>query len=192
MSIYAFYAMQPYLLELYGDPRAYGVAGLSAAIVGGAQIAGGLLVRALARAVRRRTSVLLGAVVASGVTLALIGVIPSFPAAVALLVVWGLLFAAVTPVRQAYLNELIPSEQRATGPVVRLADRIERRCRGATRARQGSRSLGLSGVVSRERRDSTACRAMHLDGPARATRSLTAGTATSMSNPRPGRPGVLP
>jgi MFS family permease len=33
---------------------------------------------------------------------------------VALLVLWGLMFAAVMPVRQAYLHGLIPSEQRAT------------------------------------------------------------------------------
>ena len=33
---------------------------------------------------------------------------------VALLVVWSLAFAAETPVRRAYLNALIPSEQRAT------------------------------------------------------------------------------
>ena len=44
VSIYGFYAMQPYLLDLYGDPKAYGIAGLSAAIVGAAQIGGGLLV----------------------------------------------------------------------------------------------------------------------------------------------------
>ena len=115
VSIYGFYAMQPYLLDLYGDPKAYGVAGLSAAIVGGAQIAGGLLVGRLSRVVRRRTMLLLMAVIASGVTLALIGLVPRFAVAVTLLVIWGLLFATVTPVRQAYLNELIPSEQRATG-----------------------------------------------------------------------------
>jgi MFS family permease len=115
VSIYGFYAMQPYLLELYGDPRAYGVAGLSAAIVGGAQIAGGLVVTRLSHAVRRRTSMLLVAVLASTVTLALIGLIPRFAIAVGLLVIWGLLFATVKPVRQAYLNDLIPSEQRATG-----------------------------------------------------------------------------
>jgi len=115
VSIYGFYAMQPYLLELYGDPRAYGVAGLSAAIVGGAQIAGGLIVTRLSHAVRRRTSMLLVAVLASTVTLALIGLIPRFAIAVGLLVIWGLLFATVKPVRQAYLNDLIPSEQRATG-----------------------------------------------------------------------------
>jgi MFS family permease len=115
VSIYGFYAMQPYLLQLYGDPKAYGVAGLSAAIVGGAQIAGGLLVARLSRVVRRRTTLLQAAVVASGLTLVAIGLVPSFPFAVGLLVVWGLLFATVSPVRQAYLNELIPSDQRATG-----------------------------------------------------------------------------
>lgn len=115
VSIYGFYAMQPYLLELYGDPKAYGIAGLSAAIVGGAQIAGGLLVARLSRVVPRRTTLLLFAVVASGLTLAVIGVVPRFSIAVALLVAWGLLFSMVMPVRQAYLNALIPSEQRATG-----------------------------------------------------------------------------
>jgi MFS family permease len=115
VSIYGFYAMQPYLLELYGDPKAYGIAGLSAAIVGGAQIAGGLLVARLSRLVTRRTTLLLAAVLASGLTLVLIGLVPRFPIAVTLLVVWGLLFAMVSPVRQAYLNDQIPSEQRATG-----------------------------------------------------------------------------
>ena len=115
VAMYGFYAMQPYLLDLYGDPKAYGIAGLSAAIVGGAQIAGGLLVARLSRIVPRRTTLLQAAVVASGSTLVLIGLVPRFPIAVGLLVVWGLLFATVTPVRQAYLNELIPSEQRATG-----------------------------------------------------------------------------
>ena len=37
VSIYAFYAMQPYLLQLCGDEKAYGIAGLAAAIVAGAQ-----------------------------------------------------------------------------------------------------------------------------------------------------------
>jgi MFS family permease len=115
VAIYGFYAMQPYLLDLYGDPKAYGIAGLSAAIVGGAQIAGGLLVSRLSRVVPRRTTFLLAAVVASGSILLLIGLVPRFPVAVGLLVAWGLIFATVTPVRQAYLNELIPSEQRATG-----------------------------------------------------------------------------
>jgi MFS family permease len=115
VSIYGFYAMQPYLLDLYGDPKAYGIAGLSAAIVGGAQIAGGLLVSPLSRVAPRRTTLLQAAVVASALTLLLIGLVPRFLVAIGLLAAWGLVFATVAPVRQAYLNELIPSEQRATG-----------------------------------------------------------------------------
>jgi MFS family permease len=114
VSIYAFYAMQPYLLQLYGDPKAYGIAGLAAAIVGGAQIGGGVLVPHLSRIFARRTSLLLIAVILSTVTLATIGAMPRFSIAVVLLVLWGLVFAMVTPVRQAYVNELIPSQHRAT------------------------------------------------------------------------------
>ena len=61
VTIYAFYAMQPYLLELYGNDARIAIAGLAAAIVAGAQIAGGLLVPHLGRVFRRRTSMLLAA-----------------------------------------------------------------------------------------------------------------------------------
>ena len=113
VSIYAFYAMQPYLLQLYGDTAAYSVAGLAAAIVAGAQIAGGLLVPYLGRVIRRRTSVLLAGTALS--TLALVGIgLSGFWMAVVLLVLWSLMFSALTPVRQAYLNGLIDSRERAT------------------------------------------------------------------------------
>jgi len=114
VTIYAFYAMQPYLLELYGDKGAYGVAGLAAAIVAGAQIAGGLLVPYVGKIFRRRTSVLVSANVISTLVLLTVGFIPNFWVAVVLLILWGLMFAAVTPIRQSFVNALIPSEQRAT------------------------------------------------------------------------------
>ena len=114
VTIYAFYAMQPYLLELYGDEKAYGIAGLAAAIVAGAQILGGLIVPYIGRVFRKRSSVILIAYAVSVVVLALVGLVPNFWVVVTLLMLWGLMFAAVTPVRQAYLNALIPSEQRAT------------------------------------------------------------------------------
>jgi MFS family permease len=114
VGIYAFYAMQPYLLQLYGDKTAYAIAGLTAAIVAGSQIAGGFLVPHIARLFSRRTTVLATGVATAALALAAIGLIHNFWAAVALLVVWGLVFAATMPVRQAYLNGLIPSEQRAT------------------------------------------------------------------------------
>ena len=114
VGIYAFYALQPYLLELYGDPTAYSVAGLVAAIVAGAQILGGIAAPRIRRLFHRRTSALLGMSALGVGALALIGVIESFAAVIALIVVWGLLFAAEMPIRQAYINGMIPSKQRAT------------------------------------------------------------------------------
>jgi MFS family permease len=114
VGIYAFYALQPYLLELYGDPQAYQVAGLVAAIVAGAQIAGGIAAPHIRRLFRRRTSALIATAGLSVLTLGLIGLVESFWAVIGLIVIWGLLFAATLPIRQTYLNGLIPSRQRAT------------------------------------------------------------------------------
>jgi MFS family permease len=114
VGIYAFYALQPYLLELYGDPEAYQIAGLVAAIVAGAQIVGGLAAPRIRQRLARRTSALLLLAVLNVATLALIGLANSFWAVLALIVVWGLLFSASMPIRKAYLNGLIPSRQRAT------------------------------------------------------------------------------
>jgi MFS family permease len=114
VSIYAFYAMQPYLLEMYGDSRAYAVAGLAAAIVAGAQIVGGILVPHIGRLFTRRTSVILLATALGALILGLIGLAHGFWWVTTLLALWGVLFAALTPVRQAYLNGLIAAEQRAT------------------------------------------------------------------------------
>ncbi len=114
VSIYVFYALQPYLLELYGDSQAYGIAGLVAAIVAGAQIFGGALTPYVRKLFRRRTSALLAIEALGTVTVVLIGLIASFWAVLALIVVWGLVFSAAMPIRQAYLNGMIPSEQRAT------------------------------------------------------------------------------
>jgi MFS family permease len=114
VGFYTFYALQPYLLELYGDSEAYAVAGLAAAIVAGSQIAGGYLAPRIRALFERRTSALiLGTLASSGILVAL-GFTDAFWLALALLVVWGLIFSAEMPIRQAYLNGMIPSQQRAT------------------------------------------------------------------------------
>jgi MFS family permease len=114
VGIYAFYALQPYLLQLYGDPHAYQIAGLTAAIVAGAQILGGMAAPRIRRLFKRRTTALLLTAGASVATLGLIGVANSFWPVIGLIVVWGLLFAATMPIRQSYINGMIPSQQRAT------------------------------------------------------------------------------
>jgi MFS family permease len=123
VGFYAFYAMQPYLLELFGDPTAYSVAGLAAAIVAGAQIVGGLSVPIARRFFSLRTNAVFLAIVIESVVLALLAVVgfnqdrlgsSAFYLAIGLLVVWGLVFAISGPIHQAFLNGLIASEQRAT------------------------------------------------------------------------------
>lgn len=114
VSVYGFYALQPYLLELWGDPQAYGIAGVAVAISAGAQITGGLLVSHIGRFFARRTSVLLVGTVVGVLAITCMGLFANFWVVVGLMVVWGLVFAATMPVRQTYLNGLIPTGQRAT------------------------------------------------------------------------------
>ena len=123
VGFYAFYAMQPYLLELYGDPTAYSIAGLAAAVVAGAQIVGGLSVPIVRRFFSLRTNALLLGAGLNVIILLAIGLtgqlqdelgIGAFYLAVTLLVLWALVRAVTGPIRQAFLNGIIPSEQRAT------------------------------------------------------------------------------
>jgi MFS family permease len=114
VSFYAFYATQPYLLELYGDRTAFGLAGVAAAILAGAQIVGGLIAPAVRRWFERRTSVLLLAVVVGSIALFGVGLVENVWLVIGLIVAWALAFSVATPVRQAYVNEGLPSEQRAT------------------------------------------------------------------------------
>jgi MFS family permease len=113
-GIYVHYALQPYLLELWGDETAYAIAGLAAALLAAAQIAGGLVAPLLRRVFLRRTSTLLVTLGLSALAVLLIALIHNFWVVLALVVVWGLLAAAGQPVRQTYLNGMIPSQQRAT------------------------------------------------------------------------------
>lgn len=114
VGIYTFYALQPYLLQLYGNSQAYGIAGLVAAIVAGAQVGGGILAPRIRHLFKRRTTAVSAGVLVSGVALILLRFIPGFWVALVLIVIWAIVFAAITPIRQAFINGLIPSKQRAT------------------------------------------------------------------------------
>jgi MFS family permease len=114
VGIYTFYALQPFLLDLWGNSTDYAIAGLAAAIVAGSQILGGYAApRIRGLFTLRTTPLILGTVLSAGI-LVLLGMTDLFWLALALLVVWGLIFAAEMPIRQAYLNGMIPSKQRAT------------------------------------------------------------------------------
>ena len=55
----------------------------------------------------------MGTLLATG-SLAIVGVTSSFVLAVVLMTLWALVFAIVGPLRQAFVNGVIPSDQRAT------------------------------------------------------------------------------
>ncbi len=114
VGIYVFYALQPYLLELFGDPKAYSIAGLAAAIVAGSQIAGGFLAPLVRRLFKKRTTVLILSTGIGALLLVSLGFITNFWVALIVLVAWGVMASVDDPIRRAYMNGLIPSKQRAT------------------------------------------------------------------------------
>jgi MFS family permease len=112
--VWAWYAWQPYFLELLGNQDAVWVTGLIAASMALAAMAGNSLVEFFTRFCGKRTTLLISGW--SVFTLAMIGVglAQSFPLAVGLFLVANVALGVVSPVKQAYLHQMIPSEQRAT------------------------------------------------------------------------------
>ncbi|HEY4178147.1 MAG TPA: MFS transporter [Kofleriaceae bacterium] len=113
-GIFGFYAAQPYLLKLWGDDKAIGIAGIAAAGIAGTQVLGGFAVPYIRKLIPRRTHILIGCALLTIFSLVMMGVVQIFAVVVAMLVLWAVAFAANDPVRRAYLNAQIPSKQRAT------------------------------------------------------------------------------
>ena len=110
---WAFYAAQPYFLELLDSDRVW-VVGVVTAMISLSTIAGNQLVEVLTRRARHRSSLLIGASVVAATASVVVGIADSFWVAVpAFLFVTGSL-GVITPVRQAYVHQVTPSEHRAT------------------------------------------------------------------------------
>lgn len=114
VSFYIFYALQPFLLQLYGDTKAYAIAGLVAAITALAQIVGGFMAPKVLRLFKKRTSALILGTIFATVILLLVSIATNFWVAITLIFLWGLIFSSLFPIRQSFLNGVIPSAQRAT------------------------------------------------------------------------------
>jgi MFS family permease len=110
---WAWYAWQPYFLELLGRDAIW-VAGVIAALFSLAGIVGNMLVKRVAKPGRRRTTILLVTSGALSATMVATGVIQYFWVTVPVFLL-GAVFAGVEqPVRQTYLHYSIPSSERAT------------------------------------------------------------------------------
>lgn len=112
--MWGFYASQPYLLDLLGNREAVWVSGLVAAAISLAQIAGNSLVTPLLKRVKKRTTLM--AVTASTAALFTIGigVATNFAGAFICLLLYMASFGLFMPIKQSYMHQLIPKEQRAT------------------------------------------------------------------------------
>jgi predicted MFS family arabinose efflux permease len=107
-------AAQPFLLQLYGDAHAFGVSGLTAAVVAAAQIVAGLAAPRVRRAFARRTHVLIVSAIVIASCLVALSMVKAVAPAIAVLTLWSFAMWVTVPLRQTYLNGLIPSQQRAT------------------------------------------------------------------------------
>jgi MFS family permease len=110
---WGFYAWQPYFLELLGQDLPW-VAGVIAALIALATIVGNTLVERLTRICGRRTTLLLWAAGIHSLAILGVGLTGSFWVAVSLYLIAMATTGVWTPVRQAYIHELVPTEQRAT------------------------------------------------------------------------------
>jgi MFS family permease len=122
---YFFYASQPYALDLLGKGNLVWVAGIVTALYAVSGIAGNSLVGPISRSRwgKRPATVLFWGALGSAALTVVLGVlglvtnggsVPAFAVFVALMVGSGLLYGIMVPIRQAYINENIPSAQRAT------------------------------------------------------------------------------
>ncbi|MEA1903978.1 MAG: MFS transporter [Actinomycetota bacterium] len=118
--IWVFYAFQPYLLELFGDPNAIYLSGIAAGVFSIAQIMGGSAVMRARRLFKKRTGLIAGEVVIGATALVGVGLADRLPipvgfwVAILLLTAMATLWSLSTPMQQAYMNAVIPSENRAT------------------------------------------------------------------------------
>jgi Na+/melibiose symporter-like transporter len=110
---WAFYAAQPYFLELL-DRDAVWIVGLVTAGVSLATILGNQIVEALSHRCGKRSTMLIGAATVSTISAVSIGLTSSFAVAVAGLMLVAAAMGVMMPVRQAYLHQVTASEYRAT------------------------------------------------------------------------------
>ncbi len=110
---WGFYAWPPYLLELLGQDAVW-VAGLVSALIALSTMAGNALVEWFSRYCGKRTTLLLWAAAVQTIAIIALGFAGSFWIGVVLVLLMMGTTGVVGPVQQAFIHQIIPSEQRAT------------------------------------------------------------------------------
>ena len=113
ISMWGFYAWQPYFLELL-ESDAVWVAGVIAAMVALAMMLGNTMVNWMTQHFNHRTTIMISAAVIYAIATIGVGLVNNFYLAVGAYLVTAVSFGVFGPVRQAYIHHVIPSEQRAS------------------------------------------------------------------------------
>jgi len=110
---WAWYAWQPYFLELL-ERDAVWVAGVVAALLSVAMIAGNSLVKFFTRFCGRRSTMLVWTSVAFSFGTIGVGVASNFVFSLGFLLIAAIAMGVQMPVRQAFIHNMVTSEERAT------------------------------------------------------------------------------
>jgi MFS family permease len=110
---WAWYAWQPYFLELLGRNLVW-VSGVIAALFSLAGILGNSMVGRVARPGRRRTTMLIAGSAVVTAAMVSVGIFRNFWVAVPMFLFGAVVFGIVGPIRQTYLHGIIPTSERAT------------------------------------------------------------------------------
>jgi MFS family permease len=111
--MWAWYAWQPYFLELLEDDAVW-VAGVVAALLAISMMLGNAIVELVMRWCGRRTTLFLWTGSVYAIALMGVGIASSFYPALILLFLGGVAMGVQMPVSQAFIHQVVPSEQRAT------------------------------------------------------------------------------
>jgi MFS family permease len=110
---WAFYASQPYFLELLGQNLIW-VIGIITALFSLSTIIGNAFVGWATKFCGKRSTLLIGAAVIQTIAMVLVGLAGNFWLAVAFFLIGTTTLGVIGPVKQAFMHQIIPSEQRAT------------------------------------------------------------------------------
>ncbi len=113
-GMWGFYATQPYFLELLGQPEAVWVSGVVAALVSISMGIGSWLLGRFISRFHHRTTLLIITSLLMAISAVGVGLVNSFWLAVPLFLLGTLASGILSPVKQTYLHQVIPSAQRAT------------------------------------------------------------------------------
>ena len=110
---WAWYAWQPYFLELLENDAVW-VAGVVAALLAISMMIGNAIVALVMRWCGRRSTLFLWTGAVYAVALFGVGLVDAFLPALVLLFIGGVAMGVQIPVSQAFIHQVVPSEERAT------------------------------------------------------------------------------